>query len=60
MIRELIPWEWFTANEARNVVEYIMSIETTESQRRALLLEWAQEVGIEETWVEEVMEAWRQ
>ena len=59
MIRELIPWEWFNVEEARNVVEFIMSVETTRNHQRALLLEWAQEVGVEEAWVEEVMEAWR-
>ena len=59
MIGQLIPYEWLRPEEERNVVEFIMSIDTTIEVQRELLLEWAQEAGVEVERVEEVIARWR-
>lgn len=59
MITDMIPYEWMRPEAERFVVEFVMSIETTLDTQRALLLEWAQAVGVDEAHVEEVIARWQ-
>jgi len=49
MASEILPPEWFTPERLSVVLEFLRFLPIEAAQKKLLLMQWAQEVGIEVT-----------